>query len=132
MNKQAGLTLVEIMIVLIILSIVMAFVGGKIFGKGDQAKADLTSLKMQQLKADIEQFQLRYNTLPGSLDDLVKCGEKTGPGCLPISNEDSLADAWGNQFLYQSSGRTYKIKSLGSDAKDGGEGAAYDIALEGP
>lgn len=133
MNRgMSGLTLVEIMIVLIILAIVMATIGSRIIGSGDKAKAQLTVLKMEQLKADIEQFQLRYNSLPSSLEDLVSCGDKTGSGCLPITEKESLEDAWGTQMTFQSSGRTYKITSLGADGQSGGSGADADITVDGP
>ena len=130
---QKGLTLVEIMIVLVILGLVMGFVGSKIIGAGDNAKRDLTNLKIQQLKSDIEQFQLRYNAIPRSLEDLTKCTDLTGQGCLPIVNDpDSINDAWGTPLEYTSNGRTYKVSSLGADRKAGGEGPNYDLAVEGP
>ena len=132
LHSQKAFTLVEIMIVLIILAIVMATVGGKLVGAGDKAKVDVTKLKLTQIKSDIEQFQLRYNTLPSNLDDLVRCSEKTGGGCVPITSEDQLTDAWGNKFSYSSSGRTYRVRSLGADGLDGGEGVNFDIFIEGP
>ncbi len=132
MSSSAGLTLVEIMVVLVILGVVMATVGSKIFGAGDKAKSQLTKLKLEQLKSDIEQYQLRYNSLPSNLDDLSRCTENTGPGCLPISNQDSIVDAWAQPFIYSVSGRAYEIRSLGADGRDGGEAANYDISIKGP
>lgn len=131
-SSQSGMTLVEIMIVLIILAVVMTTVGGKIIGAGDKAKVDVTKLQMQQLKSDIEQFQLRYNSIPSSLNDLIRCSEKTGQGCVPIAKEDDMKDAWGNPFAYTSSGRTYKISSLGADGVSGGDGVDFDVFIEGP
>ncbi len=132
MASSAGLTLVEIMIVLVILGVVMATVGSKIFGAGDKAKRNLTELKLQQLKSDIEQYQLRYNSLPGSLTDLSQCTENTGQGCLPISNADSIVDAWAQPFVYSLNGRAYEIRSLGADGRDGGEGVNWDVTIKGP
>lgn len=132
MASSAGLTLVEIMIVLVILGVVMATIGSKIVGAGDKAKRDLTDLKLQQLKSDIEQYQLRYNSLPSSLEDLTRCTENTGQGCLPIANEESVKDAWGQPFIYALNGRAYVIRSVGADGRDGGEGVNFDISVEGP
>lgn len=134
LDREAGLTFLEIMIVLIILGLVMATVGKKLLGAGDKAKVDLTKVSLQQVKQDIEQFQLRYNTLPSSLEDLTRCTQATGQGCVPIANQDSLVDAWGNTFVYQRAGssRAYVIKSLGADGRDGGDGVNYDITVEGP
>lgn len=132
MNNERGLTLVEIMVVLIIIALVSATFGKKLFGAGDKMKAQLTNNQLLALKGDIEQFQLRYNTLPGSLRDLTSCTEKTGSGCIPITNEDALNDAWGNKFAYQASGKRYKITSLGADGATGGSGVDNDFSVEGP
>ena len=131
---RKGLTLIEIMLVLIILSIVMATLGRRIMGAGDKAKRELSEVKMTQLKSDIEQFQLRYNSLPKSLDELVKCPEKAKGNCMPIvTDEDSLKDAFGNRFGFTSnSNRSYTIKSYGADGKDGGTGVEADILVDGP
>ena len=82
----------------------------------------------------IEQFRLRYNQLPSSLEALTVCNDVTGPGCAPIRKADSLKDAWNHDFIYavEGSGNTYKIKSLGADGRDGGEEINYDIFVIGP
>ena len=134
MRAQAGLTLIEIVIVLIILSLIMTTLLGRLWKTGETAKVDLTKLKMTQVKGDVEQFRLRYNDLPSSLDDLVRCTEKTGSSCLPITDEEGLKDAWGTSMSFQRSGdgNQYVIRSLGADKREGGDGANADITLEGP
>lgn len=126
--------MVEIIVVLIILSIVITFVSSRVFGAGDKAKADITKLKLKEIKSSIEQFQLRYNQLPNSLEDLLSCNEITGPGCVPITNQDALKDSWGGRILYtkDGDGRRYRIRTLGADGKEGGEGVNYDAFEEGP
>jgi len=132
--SEKGLTLVEILVVLIILGIVISFLGSRILGAGDQAKADLTKIMLKDLQSTIEQFRLRYNALPSALEDLTRCTEKTGPGCVPMAKEDMLNDAWGNKLAYglENGGRSYKIKSFGADGKDGGDGVNYDASVSGP
>lgn len=133
LKSERGLTLVEIIVVLIILSLVMTFVGGKILGAGDTTKAELTRTMLKDMQMSIEQFRLRYNQLPPSLEALTQCSDITGPGCAPIRKPDSLRDAWGNKFMYQTEGNnTYKIKSMGADGKEGGEEVNFDIFVTGP
>jgi len=133
-NAERGLTLIEIMVVLIILGIIMTWLGGRLFGAGDKAKAQLTKIKIQELGQLVSQFQLQYNALPSSLEDLTRCTEKTGSGCIPLTNEENLKDAWGNRFIYtlESGGTTYRVKSLGRDGKEGGEGVDFDLYGTGP
>lgn len=134
MKSQRGFTLVEILVVLIIIVILVTMLGGKILGAGDKAKADLNFIRMKDLQNSIEQYRLRYSLVPASLEELTRCSEKTGPGCVPITNEDALKDAWGGAFLYtlENGGRAYRIKSFGADQREGGEGVNFDNSVVGP
>jgi general secretion pathway protein G len=122
------------MVVLIILSLVMAWLGTGLFQKGDEAKQRLTQLKIKEVANLIGQFQLQYNRLPNSLEDLTRCTEVTGQNCIPVTSEDKLVDAWNNKFTYglEEGGRRYRIKSLGRDGREGGEGADADLFGTGP
>lgn len=132
--SEQGLTLIEILVVLIILGIVMTFLAGKILGAGDQAKADLTKIMMKDIQGKIEQFRLRYNAVPASLDGLLCRGVSAEGGCIPVATEEGLNDAWGNRFVYQldGGGRAYKIKTFGADGRDGGDGVNFDFSVSGP
>ena len=132
-RSEKALTIVEIMIVLVIIGVMTATFGKKLFGAGDKMKAEIARTQMQQLKSYIEQFQLRYNVLPNSIDDLVSCNELTGQGCVPIANTEELLDPWGTKFSFAKQGTNkYQIKSLGADRAAGGDGVDYDTSLEGP
>ena len=131
-KSQKGLTLIEIIVVLVILTILIAFLTGGLFSQGEKAKAQINGLRMKKLQNSINQYQLMYNTLPSELQALVSCNETTGAACVPITEEDSLKDAWNTPFVYSSDGRTYTIKSMGADRRDGGSGADADATLSGP
>lgn len=132
-NSERGLTLVEIIVVLVILGTLMAFLGGRIFGKLGSAKRDINKLKMQELKSAVSEFQLRYNKLPKSLNSLIN-GDDGISGFQKVANEEQLLDAWGNEFLYrlENNGRTYKISTLGADGVEGGSDENFDDSLTGP
>lgn len=117
---ERGLTLVEIIIVLIILAGVMSWLGGKLFGQKDKAMVSLTTSKLNALKQSIMEYQLRTNSLPQDLRAL----EET---------DASVTDGWAAPIQYkQLDGRTYQLKSLGADGKEGGSGVAADIVVTGP
>lgn len=134
-RSERGLTLVEIMVVLIILSVLVGMLTKGLFKSGDAAKARLNGLKMQKVQNYINQYQLQYNRLPPSLASLLNCDEITGPGCVPIANDESeLYDVWDRPMKYrlEGGGRSYALTSTGADMKDGGSGVEGDITITGP
>jgi len=135
MHSESGLTLVEIIVVLVILTVLMTMLGQGLFGKAEKAKADLTMMRIKQVQGLINQYQLRYNQLPSSMSSLMGCDENTGPNCIPIvDSEDELQDAWGTMLIYRNEGggRSYSLTSLGSDRKAGGSGVERDLTVTGP
>ena len=130
--NQRGLTLVEIIVVLVILSILIAFLTGGLFKQAEGAKAKMSQMQMEKLKGSLNQYQLMYNQLPSSLQGLSSCSEQTGQACVPLASPDDLKDAWGTPLVYSSSGRSYTIKSLGADRKEGGTGTDGDFTIQGP
>ena len=134
-NPQAGLTLVEIIVVLLILSVLVGMLTRGLFSQGERAKAQLNELQMQRVQSYINQYQLRYNRLPPSISSLYNCDENTGPACIPIvDKEQDILDAWGTKLVYRvdSNGRSYSLTSLGSDRREGGTGVEGDATITGP
>ena len=116
--SQRGLTLIEIIVVLMMVGIIGAFIGGKVFKAGDKAKAELTRAKLNSLKEPIYIFQMRNSTLPQSLAQ---------------AEADDTKDAWGREIQFRvMDGRGYELRSLGGDGRDGGTGADADIIVTGP
>jgi general secretion pathway protein G len=134
LQRQRGLTLIEIIVVLSLLVIVMTFVTSGLTNAGNSAKAKLNEIKMNAVKGKINQYRFQYNSFPPSLASLSGCDQNTGPSCVPIATEDEIKDAYGNVMKYQvnSDGRTFTIGSYGSDGKDGGSGADSDQVIKGP
>lgn len=118
LNNERGLTLIEIIVVLMMVGIIGAFIGGKVFKAGDKAKAELTRAKLNSLKEPIYIFQMRNSALPQSLAQ---------------AEADDTKDAWGREVQYRVlDGRGYELRSLGGDGRDGGSGADADIIVTGP
>ena len=135
LSPQRAFTLVEMIVVLVIISLLMGFLLKGIWGSSQGAKAKLTEMKMQKLRSSINKYQLMNNRLPSSLSSLTGCGENPGGGaCIPVAEKDDLLDAWDTPFVYQldGSGRSYRIKSLGADGREGGSDTNADIIIDGP
>lgn len=132
-RSQRGLTLVEIIVVLVILSIMIAFLTSGLFSQAEGAKVKVTEMKLNKLKNAINQYQLMNNSLPNDPQALVSCGGNGG-ACVPVAQEEDLKDAWGTpiQMRMENGGRSYIIKSLGADRREGGSGVNGDPTITGP
>jgi len=64
MKKNAGLTLIEVLVVVLILGIVAGVVAANLSGKVDPAKAKLTETQIKRLKAEVELYKADKNVYP--------------------------------------------------------------------
>jgi general secretion pathway protein G len=134
LKNNKGMTLVEILAVILLIGLIMTVVVKGVMGKSDSAKANLNTIKMEKVKQYLSQYRLQYNSYPSSLDGLVHASgdvQKSGQVFISLAEEDELTDVWGNPLLYKSenNGRSYSLTSLGSDGVQGGDGANTDITL---
>ena len=133
-NSERGMTLVEILAVVVLISIIMAVVAGGVFKKGDAAKASLNVTHMQSVKGYLETFKLQCGKYPSSLSALAN--DSGGSGCsgiyVPLADEKDLKDLFGTDLIYSSahSGRGFKLTSYGADGVPGGSGADKDVTVE--
>jgi general secretion pathway protein G len=134
LKRQGAFTLVEMIVVLVIISLLMGFLLKGIFSGAEGAKAKLTEMKMEKLKSSINQYNLMNNRVPSTLSSLVTCDSSKGKACVKLADPDDLKDAWDTEFRYQvgGTGKSYTLKSLGSDGREGGSDTNSDISVEGP
>lgn len=128
LRNQKGLTLFEILIVVGIIGGLMAFILPQIMNNQRQAKVKETRIRMANVLQNLAMYQNDCQKYPTSLDGLAKndgCSNWTGP-----YSKDVPKDAWGTSFVYESDGGTYKLRSLGADKREGGDGANKDIDAE--
>ncbi len=129
-SAQAGFSLIEIILVVVLIGGIVAFAATRILGGGDRAKVNLARAQVQTLSEKVQQFEMDTGSLPNALDELV---QSSAAGWLgPYAKEGDLKDPWNTPFEYRvpGDGRPYDIVSLGSDKQAGGESTAADIRLE--
>lgn len=131
---QRGLTLIEILVVIVLISLIAVVVGKNVIGQGEAARAELNIVKMEKLKSLLGQYRLKYNGYPDKLSNLIKPGadvQKSGKLFIAIASEDDIKDVWGAPYTYKSenNGRSYSLTTLGSDGAPGGEGADQDVTM---
>lgn len=130
--NQRGMTLIEIIVVIVLISLVFGIVAQGVFGRGEAAKAQLNEVKMQNLQNSIEQYRFSFNSYPSKLDELLQPSaevKKSGKLFVSLAKDEDLKDVWNNPLGYrtENNNRTYALTSLGSDGVEGGEGPKQDV-----
>ena len=131
---QRGMTLIEILVVLVLIGIVLGIVGGNFIGRGEKAKADAAKIEIGQIGQALDLYKLEIGRYPSSSEGLqalvaAPAGASNWNG--PYWKKAQIPkDPWGNEYRYTSPGQkgAYDIVSLGADGKEGGEGANKDIS----
>ena len=132
--RQRGMTLIEILVVLVLIGIVLGIVGGNFIGKGEKAKADAAKIEIGQISQTLDLYKLevgRYPTSQEGLQALISAPAGAANWNGPYWKKSAVPkDPWGNEYRYVSPGSkgAYEIVSLGADGKEGGEGPDKDIS----
>ena len=130
-HRQAGFTLIEIMVVVIIIGLLSAMVLPNLFSQQEKAFAVKAGNDISKIDSAMALYRLdnfSYPTTAEGIQALVtNPGKSTWTGYL----EKLPKDPWGNDYQYSNPGthnpNKYDLWSFGSDGQPGGEGAAKDI-----
>jgi general secretion pathway protein G len=132
LNNQKGLTLIELMVVIVILGLLAALVAPKMFGRLGESKQKAAKAQIELFGTALDSFRLdagRYPTTSEGLQALrVKpAGVENWKG--PYLPKEIPLDPWGHPYRYRSPGEhgDYDLYSLGADNAEGGEGENQDI-----
>ena len=125
LQSRAGLTLVEIMVVIAILGVLMTVLAVGVTGYLDDANASATEIQIKKLEGVLQTYAAKHRgKYPTTTEGLEAANKYFPDQRVPV-------DAWGNDFRYyspgSSGGNEFEIISLGKDGAEGGEGAAADI-----
>lgn len=132
-RAQAGFTLIEIMVVVVIIGVLAALIGPAVLDRADDAKATAAKADVSNLMQALKLYKLdngRYPTGEQGLDSLVR---RPTVGAIPPNwrpyVEKLPADPWGHPYQYANPGVNGEIDvfSLGADGQPGGEGRDADI-----
>ena len=117
--KQAGMSMIEIMIVISLIGILMAYIVRNVMDAAEKAKADQAKIGMNMLLQDLQRYRLDNNKYPTTDQGLNALLNNPGGDVKnwrgPYTEDNKINDPWSNPFNYESDGRTVKITSGGSD-----------------
>lgn len=132
---QAGFTLIEVMIVIVIMGIMASLIVPKIMGRPDEARVVASKQDIASILQALKLYKLDNQRLPSTEQGLQALVTK--PSSPPVPSNwksdgylDRLPkDPWGNPYQYLSPGLNGDIDvfSFGQDGAIGGEGNDADI-----
>ena len=134
--RQAGFTLLEMIVVLVIIGLIMGLVGPRLFGQADKAKVQTAETQIKMLRGALQTMRLDISRWPSEAEGLSLLTTRPGDAeaargwAGPYLDEAVPQDPWGQPYQYspQSSGdNPFSLYSLGADGKPGGEGQDADI-----
>lgn len=136
-KNEAGFTMIEIMVVLVILGLMAGLVVPKVIGRTDDARISLARQDMKSIANALEMYKLDNFNYPSGrqgLEALVS-PPKGKPEAKNWNSDGYLndvpSDPWGNPYEYESParGRPFNLMTFGADGKKGGKEFNADISI---
>ncbi|MDX2235200.1 MAG: type II secretion system major pseudopilin GspG [Hyphomonadaceae bacterium] len=132
---DAGVTLVEMMVVIVIIGLITAIVAINVLPSQETARVEKARADVRVLEQALELYRLERAALPTTEEGLevllpVADGATPPPGARKAGYIRRLPkDPWGRDYIYVIPGERgeFDLYSLGADAQEGGEGADADI-----
>ena len=131
-DPEAGLTLVELLVVLVIMALLAALVGPRVVGYLSQSKVKTAKIQLASYQTALELYHLDAGRFPRDADGLEAL-VKAPPGVTgwagPYLTKAVAPDPWGHPYRYVAlnDGAGYDLSSYGADGREGGEGDDADI-----
>jgi len=128
---EAGFTLMELLVVLVIVGLLAAFVGPLLYQRISPAKATVARAQISGFMTALDGYLIDTGRFPTTDEGLAALREDPGDPNWngPYLRKEIPLDPWGSDYVYRAPGRNggYEILSLGADGLEGGTGDAADI-----
>ena len=132
-NAQAGITLIEMLVVVTIIALFVGLVGVNVFKKADDAKRVQAKTQISELMNSLGLYKLDTGTYPATslgLEALRVKPDGVNNWAGPYLAKEVPMDAWGRPFQYKYPGEhgdEPDIISYGADGQPGGADMNEDI-----
>jgi len=141
MTRQAGFTLIEVMVVVIIIGILSAIVAPTVVSRLEDARTEAVLSELRTIEGALKMFRVDNFAYPTTEMGLRALVERPLGAEAPnwnsegyLDDTDVPRDPWGTEFQYLSpapDGGDFYLYSFGADRKPGGEGAGADLTASG-
>lgn len=130
--RQAGFTLLELLVVMVIIGLLAGYVGPRFFSQIGKSEVQTARAQINALEKALDQFRLDVGRYPLTEEGLAAlntapAGERKWQG--PYLRKAVPDDPWEKPYQYRSPGEhsEFDLFSFGKDGQPGGEGEAADI-----
>jgi len=130
---EAGVTLIEMLVVVTIIGLFVALVGPKLWSNVDKAKITAARAQIQNFGAALGTYKLDNGDFPTTEQGLTALRTRPGDATQwngPYMPLDVPKDPWGHDYVYKYPGEhgdEPDITSYGADGQPGGDGINADI-----
>lgn len=136
-GTRVGLTLIELIVVLIVIGLLAGLVAPQILGRVGEARITTARAQVELLGVALENYRLDNGVYPGTAQGLEAL--RTRPAGSPeprnwrgpYIRKPVPVDPWGHPYIYRSPGdkdrNGFDLMSAGRDGKSGGADEDADI-----
>lgn len=136
-RPSRGFTLIELLIVMVIIGLLAALVGPRMFGQLEGSKSKTAKVQIEMLGAALDAYRLDMGSYPSTEAGLAALwtaptqpdGSAAANWRGPYLKKPVPNDPWGKPYHYRSPGEKgeYDLYSYGKDGVEGGEGDNADV-----
>jgi general secretion pathway protein G len=126
-KSESGVTLIEMLVVVVIIGLFVAIVGPRLFSKAEEAKRTAAKTQIANFDQTLGLYKLDMGTYPTTeqgLQALRVKPDNVNQWNGPYLQQDVPLDPWGRPYVYQYPGQHGEepdISSLGPDGAPSGD-----------
>jgi len=131
-KKEMGFSLIELLIVMVIMGLLAALVGPRMFGKVGKSKQNAARSQMALFETALDTYRLDVGKYPSTEQGLKALRTKPSDEEKwdgPYLPKSVPKDPWGHPYTYRRmDSDEVEMISLGGNGTEGGEGEDKDIS----
>jgi general secretion pathway protein G len=135
-SRRAGFTLLELLVVIVIIGLLAAYVGPRLFAQLGKSEVTIAKAQMESFEKSLDTFRLDVGRYPTTEEGLAALMTAPPPVAAkwngPYLKKGVPSDPWGNAYQYRAPGakNEYEIVTTGKDGQPGGTGENADIVTQ--
>jgi general secretion pathway protein G len=131
-RREAGFTLLELLVVMVIIGLLAGYVGPRYFSQIGKSEVKAARAQIDALGKALDQFRLDNGHYPSTEEGLAALVARPASAAKwdgPYLTKAVPLDPWGNAYVFMMPGEhgEYDLLSYGKDGQPGGAGEDAEI-----